>query len=853
MTPSYAAEVALEQKPETLRDEEHLQEDFHEEALYAFPATQGQMRFWSLDQLDPGNPALNMPLMWKCTGPLEPTTLREAFVLCADRHEALRTTFERRDGRLVQMLHPDTAILLPVVDLASFEGESQRVEANRVTREHAAFRFDLHHGPLLALKLLRFGAHHNLLLVTLHHIVCDGISNGILLRDMQAFYEALLTGRPADLPELPIQFADYAIWQENWLKGDGPAASLAFWRESLGTNFSRLTLTRDPDAMTDLPAREHAATGAIETLLIPPDLQVRAQEFCKHENVTLNILLFAVFAALMHRLTGQRDLTLGSPCANRTDETEELIGLLMNIQVMRVRLTEEETYRSLLDKVQEWTLGAYEHQTLPFETLVHDAHFTGTGRAFEIPVFFLYQKSFMVTHRIGELEIVPLRSESPGAVFEMMFAVVDRAEEGPRLQLEYNPRHYKLSTIQTYLRMFNELLSSALSRPEDCLHELAVAQGTAPFQTPVIGGAGEHADARAEDEYVPPRDVVERQLALLWQTTLGIPEISIRTNFFSLGAGSLAALRLITRINRVFAMDLGLASLVSAGTIEDLAKLIQARFAPNTDSSLVPLQPHGKRSPLFITHGIGGNVISFHGLAARLGEDQPVYGIQAQSLVGQEPALLRLESLAAYYLRDVRRVQPHGPYHLLGYSFGGTLALEMARQLQSEGEEVALLGMLDARTRHYDETMARSAPAPARLNQRLDRFRGNTGRLTTRDRLHYILGKLRTRTIRFGCKAAAKLTLRRVPAWMRSAYDINFVAIENYRPEPYDGRLVLFRASDQEHPGGAYDLGWSRLFEQGVEIYDLPGDHERLFLEPNIDQLAEQIRELLRRNMAVRV
>ena len=850
MTPSFIAGDVLPERLEIAPVEDSFGEESQAKELYAFPATHGQMRFWSLDQLDPGNPALNMPLMWRCTGPLNLHALQQAFVLCADRHEALRTTFGWRDGRLMQVLHPETSITLPFVDLEALSGEPQRLEADRITREHAAFRFDLQSGPLLALKLLRFGPGHHLLLVTMHHIMCDGISNGLLLRDMQVFYEALLTGRPAALPELPIQFPDYAVWQENWLRGEGPASSLAFWRDALGTDFTKLSLAHDPDAVTARPVPEDAATGAIETLLIPPGLQRRAQEFSRRENVTLNMLLFAVFAALIHRLTGQRDLTIGSPCANRTDETEDLIGLFMNIQVMRLRLSVQETFCTLLSKVEEWTLRAYEHQALPFEMLVHDAHFAGTSHAFEIPVFFLYQKSFMVTHRIGELEIVPLRSESPGAVFEMMFAVVDRAEEGSRLQLEYNPRYYKLSTIQSYLHLFNELLSSALSRPEARVEELAAAQPVARPQAPPEAGRGSE---QAEDVYVPPRDVIERQLAHLWQATLGIPEISIRANFFSLGAGSLAALRLITRINRVFAMDLGLASLVSAETIEGLAQVIQARFAPNTDSSLVPLQPHGRRPPLFILHGVGGNVISFHGLAARLGEAQPVYGIQAQSLVGREPALLRLEDLAAYYVRDLRRVQPRGPYHLLGYSFGGTLALEMARQLQSEGEEVALLGMLDARTRQYDQTMARSAPAPARLNQRLHRLRGNTGRLTSLARLHYIFGKLHTRAIRFSCKAAAKLGLRRVPAWMRSAYDINLVAIENYRPEPYDGRLVLFRASDQEHAGGAYDLGWGQLVEQGVEIHDLPGDHERLFLEPNIDQLAEQLRDLLQRRMAVRV
>jgi amino acid adenylation domain-containing protein len=305
----------------------------------------------------------------------------------------------------------------------------------------------------------------------MHHIICDGISNGILMRDMVVYYESLLKGTEPRLPELPIQFADFAVWQEQWLASDEPAQSLEFWRKSLGNDFSRLTLTRDDDAEAEF-GNHPESTGDIQTLQIPGDLQAKAHAFCKRENVTLNILLFSIFAALLHRLTGQDDLTIGSPCANRTEDTEELIGLFMNIQVMRLRLQEGATFRALLQQVQTWTLGAYENQALPFENLVHDPFFANGSNAFEIPVFFLYQKSFMVTYHIGQLEIVPLRSESPGAVFEMMFAIVDRLEDGPRLQLEYNPHSFKVATVQRYLRMFNELLQSALLNPNARIDEL---------------------------------------------------------------------------------------------------------------------------------------------------------------------------------------------------------------------------------------------------------------------------------------------------------------------------------------------------------------------------------------------
>jgi amino acid adenylation domain-containing protein len=354
-----------------------------------------------------------------------------------------------------------------------------------------------------------------------------------------------------------------------------------------------------------------------------------------------------------------------------------------------------------------------------------------------------------------------------------------------------------------------------------------------------------HSTAANLADYVPPRDVIERQLADIWQTTLGLPHISIRANFFSLGVGSLAALRLITKMNRIYAMELGLASLISASTIEQIAELIRTRFAPNTDSSVVPLQPYGPRPPLYIVHGVGGNVVNFYGLSMRVGKDQPVYGIQSQALVANQPALLHLKDMAAHYIADIRKVQPRGPYHLLGYSFGGTVALEIAHQFRAAGEEVAFLGMIDSKSKDYEEQLAQMTSVQTKINRRVNRFRGNTGSLDPKSRAKYIYEKISTRSIRFACLAAATLHIKRVPAFMRSAYDINYVAVQKYKLRPYDGRLILFRASWQGEEEGERDLGWGSIFSQGVEIHDLPGDHERIFLEPNIDQLANSLRESL--------
>lgn len=823
--------------------------------LYAMPATRGQMRFWSLDQLNPGNPALNMPLMWQCDGTLDIPALERAFAACVDRHESLRTTFTLADGQLRQLIHPAMDLPIPLDDLSDRHGEEQRQTADRITRNHAAFRFDLDRGPLLALRLIRFTPSHYLLLVTMHHIICDGISNGILMRDMLEFYEAEVRGTTPQLPDLPIQFGDYAVWHEEWCASEEHERSLEFWRKTLGRGFDPIALRTDDDAASLLPEHKKHATGDIQTLLLPSDLTQRALAFCAREGITLNVLLFTVFAAMLARTTGRRDLTIGSPCANRAEESEELIGLFMNIQVLRAFVREDMSFRELLDAVNAWTLAAVEHQALPFEDLVHDSYFRGDN-SLEIPIFFLYQKSFMLSRRIageaGTMHIVPLRSESPGAVFDMMFAVVDREEEGPRLQLEFNPQLHRLDTIRGYLRLFVELLQAGLAEPSTTVDQLAVTSDEARA---VLGrGSAPTAGQRLAAQvlaaqtapYIAPRDVLERQLAEIWQTTLGIERISVEASFFTLGAGSLAALRLVTRMNRTFAMEIGLAGLVGSPTIAAVADLIRRRVSARSESSLVALKPEGAREPLFIVHGVGGNVISFYGLARRVAANRPVYGVQAQALLAGSPALLRMEDLAAFYLAEMRVLQPQGPYHLLGYSFGGTLALEIAQQLRAAGQEVALLGMLDARTRRFDQEQLGGLSAPEKVGQRVTRLRGNTETLSVEARRDYLLAKLHTRAIRYAALIAGSLGLRSLPASFKDAEEINRAAINRYEPKPYDGTMTLFRARDQEYPNAARELGWKQIIRGEILIREVDGNHERLFLEPGIDALADYLNEALR-------
>jgi thioesterase domain-containing protein len=833
--------------------------------VYVMPATQGQIRFWSLDQMHPGNPALNMPLMWQCRGELNVRLLAMAFTKAVSRHEMLRTTFAMADGKLSQIIGPPYSVALPVTDLQDVPNAATSPEAGRLIREHAAYRMDLLHGPLLVLKLLKFAPEHHLLLVTMHHIICDGISLGILLRDIAAFYEALVEDKEPSLPELPIQFADFAVWQEEWRKSEAAETSLGFWRKTLGTDFGRIELPHDasPDGPRD--ARTDSESGDIETFLISPELTAAAHEFCKNQNVTLNILLFSIFCALLHRVTGQRDIVIGSPCANRNEDTEELIGLFMNIQVLRVQIETHETFRSLLTRVQDWTLGAYENQELPFEELIYDSHFSHSNTSFEIPIFFLYQKSFMLIQHVAGLEITPLRSMSPGAVFEWMFAIVDRIEEGPRLQLEYNPNYFRSTTIQRYLKSFIALLESAVREPSVQVEEMAPNDDFLPAQLPEISNrstsrksvralyekqfdGGAEIMEKLDEQVATVSDPIEIQLLELWRSMLGIEDIAADTNVFSLGVSSLSILRLVTRMNSFYSMGFGLASLISAPTVRMVAELVRRRYAPNTVTSLVPIQPVGTKPPLYIVHGAGGNVVNFYGLTTRIGHDQPVYGVQAQALEANQPALLRIEDMATHYLNEIQRVQPKGPYHLLGYSFGGIIVLEMAHQLHAAGETIALLGMLDTRARDYIEGASNNGASGKEQKQGplIGFFRSNTGHGSVKAWFEFLIKDLRERRVRYSITLAAKM-FSTLPAFLKNTHEINSVAARNYSIKPFSGKLTLFRAAKQADSSIPFDNGWSPVFKGGVEVHEVPGDHWQVLSEPGIDELAKTIHDCLGR------
>src|ERR1041385_6535362 len=331
------------------------------------PLSFAQERLWFLDQLEPGSALYNVPSSYRLGGEVNVPALERSLNEIVRRHEALRTRFQVVGGQPLQIIESPREQRLEVRDLGEL-GAGAEAEAMRVVNEEGQRRFDLAQGPLLRSLLLRLGPGDYVLLVTMHHIVSDGWSAGVFMRELSVLYEAHCQGRSAQLPELPIQYADYAVWQRERMQGEFLAEQLGYWRGQL--KGLRPLLGVPADGVRPAVQRYR---GAYLSFQVRGPVVAGLRGLSEQAGVTQFMTLLAAFAVLLWRYTGEREVVVGTPIAGRTRaETEGLIGFFVNTLVLRTELSGELSFAELLQRVREVTLGAYAHQELPFEKLVEE-------------------------------------------------------------------------------------------------------------------------------------------------------------------------------------------------------------------------------------------------------------------------------------------------------------------------------------------------------------------------------------------------------------------------------------------------------------------------------------------------
>ncbi|MBI5100065.1 MAG: amino acid adenylation domain-containing protein [Nitrospirae bacterium] len=426
-----------------------------------------QERLWFLDQLEPGSSAYNIPLVMRLTGDINVTALEESLGEILRRHEVLRTTFVTENDQPVQRIAPPGAFILSHMDLSAAPEDLREAKAQQLASEEGFYPFDIAAGPLLRATLLRLTPQEHVLLLTVHHIVSDGWSIGILCRELSAFYEAFSKGNPSPLPELPIQYGDFAVWQRTWLQGERLKKQLTFWKEQL-KDISPLAFPTDH-------ARPPMQTfhGDTHTIQISQSSTEALQSLSLKEGVTLFMTLLAAFQVLLHRYTGQDDIVIGIPIANRNRAaTEGLIGFFVNTLVMRTDTSGDPVFRELLKQVQKTTLDAYTHQDLPFEKLVEELQpERDLSRNPLFQVMFALQNIPVAALNLTGLIPSRMKIEEKRTKFDLEVELW-KTEEGLKATFVYNTDLFDIATIKRMAGHYQMILDGVVANPDRKLSEL---------------------------------------------------------------------------------------------------------------------------------------------------------------------------------------------------------------------------------------------------------------------------------------------------------------------------------------------------------------------------------------------
>ncbi|HXA86027.1 MAG TPA: condensation domain-containing protein, partial [Candidatus Dormibacteraeota bacterium] len=435
------------------------------------PVSFSEQRMWFLQSFNPKAAYYNMPAAVQIQGDLDTATLEKALNEIVRRHDTLHSNFVLLDQALVKCVSPVEAFSVPLVDLRQLPEEERYPRARQLARAESQHPFDLEQDWPVRFALVRLGNADHVLLLTMHHIVSDGWSIGVLMQEFAALYTAYHHGLPSPLSELSIQYADYARWQRELLELGKLGEEIQYWTERLKGVVSPLPLPTDRPRPAQQSFRGAHASAALDSLL-----SNALSALARRENVTIFMLLLAAFKVLLARYSGQNDIVIGTPLAGRTSvETEKLIGLFVNTLVVRTDLGGNPTFIEVLSRTREASLGAFAHQTIPFEKLVEvlqPERDTAYSPLFQV-MFVLQNAAAAKPPELPGLELSAWDYEMGMSQFDLMLTAVERAE-GFHLTIEYSTDLFDLTTIQRMLRHFEVLLRGIATNPESHIAALAL-------------------------------------------------------------------------------------------------------------------------------------------------------------------------------------------------------------------------------------------------------------------------------------------------------------------------------------------------------------------------------------------
>ncbi|MBS7542935.1 condensation domain-containing protein [Ancylobacter oerskovii] len=819
-----------------------------------FPCSSSQQRCWFIDALDPGSAALNVALRWEITGIIADDTVEHAFNTIVERHEVLRTRFLEIDGEPVQEVAPALRLKLSVVDLRHLPEEARDGEARKLAEREAQTPFDIHELPLIRVTLLRLADQRASLLLTVHQIVFDGWSIRVIANEFGEIAAAYDAKRAHPLPELPLQYGDYARWQREYLAVEAVKHE-RYWYEQLA-HAPYLEVPGD----FEKPARP-SHHGIILAEMLQPETGARMEEAARLLGVTPFALGCAATIALIKRLTGRSDIILGTQIAGRDEtELEPLIGVFINNLVLRVDTRHVRNFSELLARTNETVRDALMHQQMPFHRLVELLNPPrDPARTPLISVNFTMLKEVLQYREYGRFRLQGVPSLSAGSLYDLNFFVV-KWRDGWRMAMEYNPDIFRADTARAFVSLWRSAFERAIAEPDFALDTLVPPERGGPVTAAPKPADVASATPSPATASIAVDAAIEAALAEIWQDLLQTGPLTPEADFFALGGHSLLAVRMLARVRERFGERIDPLVLFEAPTLRQMASRLGTRLVGNPEPpaderliepwNVVPIQPHGSETPIIAIN----NTLAYYNVARAIGTDRPFIGIQlfdpnAPRELEERP----LADVARDYVRLIRAARPGGPYVLFGLCVAGAIAYEAGCQLEAEGEAVPLIILADTWRPGYLAELPPRRRAAFRRAYRWHMLKRHYTRLSAGEtELADVLAsypKIRKTGM---LKAAARLGLIEDRTGNQDDWSNRWFlptlerARDAYRPGPFGGRVVLLRSDEMITDGLGDDMGWNTVLPLPPESHAVPGWHAEMFQGDGAQVIARHLRPRLR-------
>ena len=729
-----------------------------------------------------------------CTleGDWDENLFKSAWQEAVKRHEALRSSIYRENiKQSVQIVFSEAILAIEAFDWRDIPSNNIAKRVQKFKEKDLAKGLDLSEASVNRLAIIRLQNTEYQLIWTCHHILLDGWSAAVILRDVFQIYTEKYDSKTSQLEAIP-SYGAYLTWRKKQNKN----LAQNFWKDYL-KGFQQPTF---------IQAITHKKNQLeVQEFSLKKEITNSIYAYMRVHRITLNTLMQGVWAVLLSQLTGQDDVAFGTTVSGRHADlpnVDLMAGLFMNVLPVRVKLNNEKTYSNTLNQVQIKQLKTQEFSHIDLNEIIGQSEISERGALFD---------SLMVVENFPwkglEGAGLKLTNLSGGITTTYPLTIVIIPESTIKFKFIYNEAKISKSTID----WLKKGIQTILKHLENDLHISEILSHLeVPPKTTKNTFSPQISDTK---NYIEPQNQTQLELVQIWEEIFGRNSIGIQDDFFEMGGTSLMAVRLFSKIEEKTGQNLPPVTLLQHRTVEALSTLLSD--GDTAWSTLVPLRATGDKPPLFCIHAGGGHVLFYKGLADNVPKDQPVYAVQAEGLDGTDFSYDSMEEMTAHYLNEIRKVQPDGPYHLLGMCFSNAVVFEMTKQLNQLGEAVDLLVIVD------------SAPGFIRKNPP-----------QKKGRMEQFMGRFRDN----GFKAITSAVIRRLPEkftpqnnlqeknYQRVLAKFGEVA-RAYKWQPHETKITLIRS--QEHldrnDKEFHIYTWEYLSKNELDIFHVPGTHDEIF------------------------